>query len=372
MTTRENEMIWKVKPLVAAIAATLLTIPAMAGAQEAEMPDLAEEPADTVEDELEADEDSPKPWSVSGTVSMSAYQGLLASPSNDTEFAGEIDDGSGAYNMAYMLTSISPSYQWDEFQFGAQLAYLQFLTAAGGMNEPYEGRFQDISLSAQWAGYSHDGTGFSVAPSFQVTLPTSSRARAMTMRASTSLGVNVSRTFFDDLTLVYGLTGSRIFHEYTSPVMNIEEVGEDGALFRTEGTEAVEPGRFAVGGINTQWGLVNTLTAMFAVTDSLSANVQYQLSSGWSYKVTEDDEFASERQCTGRCPGRSANGRSAELGVGVLGVSYAASPNLSISGSLTTIRSPRTADNQSYNFPFWNSDMASNSTYLSLGFTGTY
>lgn len=370
LTTRENEMTWNAKPLVAACLAALMMTPAMAAAQD--VPDVTDEPEEAVDDDLEAEEAEDRPWGVSGTVSMNAYQGLLASPANDTEYAGEIDDGSGAYSIAYMLTSVTPSYQWEDFEFSAQLAYLQWLTAGGGFNEPYEGRFQDISLSAEWAGYSHDGTGFTISPSFELDLPTSSRAQAMTMLASTSLGVNISRTFFDDLTLVYGLTGSRIFHEYTSPVMDIEEVGDEAALYRTAGTEAVEPGRFAVGGINTQWGLVNSLAAMFSMTDSLSATVMYQLSSGWSYNVTEDDEFASERQCTGRCPGRSATGRTAELGVGVLSLSYLANQNLTITSSLTTIRAPRTLDNKSYNFPFLDTNFASNASYLSLSFTGTY
>ncbi len=370
-------MTWNAKPLAAASLAVLLMTPAIASAQDA--PDVMDDSVDTTEDEVDTevgeeaeDEVDDRPWAVSGTVSMNAYQGLLASPSNDTEFAGEIDDGSGAYNIAYMLTSVEPSYRWREFDFSADIAYLQYLTAAGGFNESYEGRFQDISLTAEWDGYSHDGTGISVSPSFDLALPTSSRARAMTMLASTSLGVNVTRTFFDDLTLVYGLTGSRVFHEYTSPVMNVEEVGDEGAIYRTGGTEAVEPGRFAVDGINTQWGLVNSLGAMFAITEKLNATVMYQHSAGWSYSITEDDEYASERQCTGRCPGRSANGRSAELGAGMLSLSYAASPNLAITSALTTMRAPRTADNKSYNFPFWDSNMASNASYLTLSFTGSY
>lgn len=364
---REQVMTWNANVVVAACVAGLLMIPSVAMAQDAPADDAAEDVAD---EPAEAEDD--KPWAIDGQVSINAYQGLLASPSNDTEFADDIDDGSGAYDVAYMLTSITPSYQWRDFTFSGEVAYLQYMTAAGGFNEPYEGRFQDISLAAEWAGISHDGTGFTISPSFELDLPTSSRAQAMTMLAHTSLGVNISRTFFDDLTLVYGITGSRIFHEYTSPVMNIDEVGEEAALYRTQGTEAVEPGRFAVGGINTKWGLVNSLAANFAINDRLSASVVYQLSSGWSYSVAEDDEYASERQCSGHCPGSSATGRTTEFGAGVLSLDYMANEHLSFGTSLTTLRTPRTADNKSYNFPFFDSTMAANSTYLTLSVSGSY
>ncbi len=367
-------MIRKNKIPVALAAVLLLCIPTTASAQDGvdAVDEGAEGAEDLVAEELEAGDDE-RPWSVSGSSTLYAYQGLFVSVANDSQYAGEVDDGSGAYNLAVLVSTIDPSYQWGDFTFAGQIRYDQNLTAAGGINEPYEGRFQDINFSAAHSGYSHEGTGITVAPSFGLALPTSSRARAMTMIASTSLGARLSRTFFDNLTLSYGLTGSRTFHRYTSPVMNIDEVGEENAHFRSDGAEAVEPGRFAVAGINTPWGLVHSLAANMAFSDRLTTTISFGLSTGWSYNVARDDEYASEYQCSGRCAGRSANGRSAQLSSGSVVVDYTLNDNLDISAGIGSVQPPKKANNQSYNFPFWNfSGAAANYSSLSLGVTGSY
>ena len=361
-------MIFDHQKWMAIAVAGCLLVPTVAAAQQG-----ADEGFDEPADEQALAESDDRPWSVSGSASLYAYQGLFVSVANDTEFAGQVDDGSGAFSMAVLASSVSPSYQWEDFTFSGQLGYTQFLTAAGGINEPYEGRFQDVGLAATHAGYTHEGSGISITPTLGVGLPTSTRSRRMTMIASTSLGARFSRMFFDRLHVAYGITGSRTFHRYTSPVVNISEIGEENALYRTDGAEAVEPGRLAVAGINTPWGLVHSLAANMSFTDRLSASISYGLSTGWSYNVAQDDEFASEYQCSGRCAGRSANGRGVQVASSSIIVDWVVNENLGVSGGIGTVQPPKSADNQRYNFPFWNfSRPAANYSSFTVGVTGRY
>ena len=367
---REKAMMKKTTVLLAMAAVGMMMLPAVATAQS--MPGAGPTPmtgetADDVEDvpEEQLREDD-RPWSVSGSVSMRMGQGIMASPSNDTQWEGEVHDGSGAFNRVSMSFGISPSYQWRDFAFSGQIGYQQYLSAGGGIIEPYEGRFQDIELSGGHEGWSHDGTGISVQPSFRATLPTSSSSRAQTRILGTGAGLGISRTFLDEFMLSYSLSGSRSFHRYTSPVMDIDEIGEDNALFRTDGTESIDPTRFAVAGINTKWGLSQSLSAGLMLSSRVMAMVNWSLSTSWSYDVVDTDEFSSEHECEGgRCSSQSS--------MGMLMVNYIINENMGLNIGLSTAQGARTSDNKSRAFPFYNfTSPASNRTNLSVGLMGSY
>lgn len=396
MTTlrNENSMILKRKALGAALLAASMMVVGPAFAEEpedvpaeevaevvddmtavpaddevAEMPGLdpdEEEEAD-IEDELDRllgeDESESRPWSVSGSTRMSVGQGTFVQLANDSQWAGEVHDGSGAYNRVSMSFGVSPSYRWNDFTFGASIGFSQNLTAHG-MNRPYETRFQDIGLSAGWSGYTFEQIGVSIRPSIGLSLPASARSQATTLRLGTSAGLSVSKSFFGSLTLSYSLRGSRSFYEYTSPVMSVQRVGEENAIYRLNGEEAVEPGRFAVAGVNTPWGLSNSLGASFRV-GKVGLTVGYTYTRRWSYDWTEQDEFTSERQCVGRCVGDGMSGN--------IGMSYSLNDWLSMSGGLSSGGLPKTMDQRSYNFPFWNfNGAAANSSSISLGLSARY
>lgn len=363
--TRENMMTLNARALAAAVAAIYLMVPAVVSGQAMPGPEeMADQSDDSVEEEMDG-EDEARPWSVSASMRMGVGQGTFVSLAEDSEHADEVQSGAGAYDRVSMSFAVSPSYTWNDFSFSGDVAYSQFLTAGGGSIEPYEGRFQDIGLSAGHSGYTHEGMGITIAPSFSASLPASARSRAMTTIVSTSLGTSISRNFFDSLTLGYRIGVSRNFHEYTSPVMDVDKIGEDNALFRVDGAESIEPGRMAVAGINTQWGMSHGVSASVMFSPQVMAMANYGLQTGWTYNVTEDDEFTSERQCVGRCSGQMSSG--------AVMLNYIVSPNLSFSGGISTQQSPKTADQKSYNFPFWNfSGGASNASSLTIGLSGSY
>lgn len=361
------------KILAAVATALCLSVPAAVIAQPMPQPDVepgAEDPEDAAEEEVEGemDDEEDRDWSVSGSLRMRVGQGTFVSVANDTEYADEIDDGSGAFNRVSLGVGISPTYRLGDYTLAGEIGFSQYLSAGGGSIRPYEGRFQDIELSASHEeGYTFDSIGVTLSPSANVTLPASKASRATTLITGTSLSLGVSKTFFDTLTLSYGLSGSRNFHQYTSPVVNIDEIGEENALYRVDGTEAIEPGRFMMPGrLNTQWGLSHSLSAMAMFGGKVMAMVNYSLMNSWSYAAGGyDDEFSSQYQCKTRCSGQMA--------MGMINVNYILNETVSLSMGLSNAQSPKTSDQRSYNFPFWNfSGAASNSSSISMGIMGSY
>lgn len=371
------------KVLIGALAAVWLTAPSTVMAQDMPGPeDLEVDEADPeisdadpedddTDSDAESDEDE-REWSVGGGIRTMIGQGTFVSPTNDTDYAGEVDSGAGAFDRVMMNFSVSGDYTWNDIAFDAGIGFTQALTpGGGGGTRPYEGRLQDLELGVGYAG--EDGleigdTGIRVSPSFGMSLPTSTSSRTMTLLTSLSGGVGISKRFFGKLGLSYRIGGSRAFHRYTSPVMQEDDIQDDefsSRLFRPDGSEDLGAGRFAVGRVNTQWGMSHTLSAQVMFSPKVMAMANYSISTNWSYPVTEDDEYASELQCTGYCAG--------QMSMGMIMVNYVMSENVMIMGGLTTTQSPKTADNKTFNFPFWNFDRpAANSSMLTIGVNGSY
>ncbi len=380
-------MTWNEKGVAAVLAAALMMAGGAVSAEQ--MPDMdpieeidgadaaetaiedaedeAEEDLDDLDDDLAGeDDDDDKPWTIGGSARMSVGQGTFAQVSNDTQWAGEVDDGSGAFNRVSMNFGLNTSYRWEDFSFSGSTSVSQGLTAGGSpiANAPYETRMGNIRLGAGWSGYEFEDLGISVRPSISASLPSSATSRAQTLILGTSASVGLSKTFFNNLTLSYSLGGSRSFFRYTSPVLQTERVGEENVLIRMDGAEAVEPGRFAIGRVNTPWGMSNNLSASFRL-GRVGANVSYTYTRRWSYAWTEEDDFTSDIQCVGRCVGDGMSG--------AIGLSYRLNDTRSLSGGLNTGGTPKTADQQSFNFPFWNFNGASaNRSSIALGLSGSY
>lgn len=334
--------------------------------------EAAEEAVDEVEDEAWAEKDDEeedsKDWSVTGSVRMNVGQGTFARVSNDSQWAGEVDDGRGFQSRVSMNFSVTPSYKWKDFTLSSTLSFQQWLTQGGGFNAPYEGRFGDIGLNASgsWKGWTIEQLGdLRIAPRASLNIPVirSAMTRTTTYRGSVGGGLNISKNFFKKLTLSYGLSGSLSHYDSTSPIVDISRIGEENALYRAEGAEAVAPGYIAIGGVNSPWSLNNSLSANFRIGD-VSATVTYAYSRRWSYNVTQDDEYSTDIQCAGVCSGDSMRGG--------ISLGYRVNDWLNLSGGLSSGGSPKTADQRSFNFPFWNFNSAVGPSSLNIGVSGTY
>lgn len=335
-----------------------------------EPPTIPAEAEAQVEDDLVADaivtaegDESKRAWSLSAGLRSSIGQGTFMTVKNDSGWEDTVKAPDNAYDRVSLSLSLGADYTLKEFTFGVEAAMSQYLTAGGGRNEVQEFRFQDVELSASWAGYTFEATDIKFAPSLSVGLPASTISRYESLWADTSLGLRFSKNFFKKVTIAYTLSGTMFFHEYTSPAVSLEKIGYENALYRAN--ELLSSTHIAVDGYNSQFGLSNSLSVRVPIWSTLTASVGYGLNTYWTYHHDNNDEFASEFACVGRCTTQMSSG-SVSLGYGI-------NDWLSVSAGLSSRQAPKTADNKSFRFPFWNfTGAAANMSSFSLGVSGTY
>ncbi len=369
------------KSLIAAMFAALAFGPSQAFAVEpdkqdpngngqAESDEEDDDEADAaVSDEVDATKEKRKAWRVGASVSTTVGSGTFANVSNDTELAEEVGDGDNAFDSIAAFIGVNGSYRLDDFTFGLRMSVSQGLTSNNGINSPFEARFQDIGLSASWAGYKIEAIDARVSANMGLSLPTSDVSQAQTRLLGSRVGASLSKTFLEKLNVSLSGGLSKNFHQFTSPVININEAGEGNVLFRRGGAEVVDDNVIAVGRINTEWSVSGNLSASFGITEDLSASVSYGLGNAWGYDVASRnvrDEFTSPFATTGRV--------SRQFVTSSLGVSYSFAKYFFASASVGTSAAPLTSDNRSLRFPFYDLEGggAANRSAFSFTVGGSY
>lgn len=319
-----------------------------------------EEADATIEDAAEKDG---KDWSISASLGSTIGQGTFVDPANDSEWAGLVDDGDNAYDRVNLSLSLRPAYSFGDYSVSGSFGAVQWLTAGGGANEPGEFRIQDVGLSGGWAGYTIPVIDTQVGAGLSLQLPTSTFSRALNLIVGTSVSGSLSKTFFERLTLSYSLSVGKDFHEREDLTVDAEDVGVENVLFRSG--EAVGGGQYAIGGVLTEWALVNGVSANVKIWEKLSGSVSYALIDSWTYDWENDDSFTAPLADTGR-----GHGQATSTGISL---SYPVWEHISLSGGIATSQQPKTDDQKSFRFPFWNFDGAArNASAIRLSVTGTY
>ncbi len=331
---------------------------AQVGAQETDELD------EVVEDELDEEgEEDEKAWSVSATLLTRVYQGMFAELENqDPDLSSpNASDPADAFDRWMNIYVLSGGYTLSDFSFSADVFWTHWMTPGGDSNGPYKLRFQDPELSASWSGYTFESIDTTVSARYALGLPASKISQAAGLVVSNSLSANVSRTFFDKLSLKYSLGGSWMPHSEPDQVLpeNIVDVYRPNEAIGSD---------VRVGGLNTQFGLTNALSASIPVWDKLSASASYSLTKYWTYHQDNDDENTSPHATIGR--------GTADMTLASVALSYPLGDYVNLSGGIRTQQTPKTADNSSFRFPFWSfsgrNAAAGNRSAVQLSVSGSY
>lgn len=354
--------------LVIALAVTLL--PAGAAAQvvgSSESSDASEASVQEDADETDTESDgSSKNWRVAGSVTSRVGQGTFVSVGNETGVSAPTAPNSTAFDRAALIYALKPSYEVGDFRFTGQISLTHWLTQGGGLNEPGEIRFQDSALKTRWSGYTFEAIGARLGGQVNLGLPTSAMSQtASRLLTATTTATLSKRLFGGDVTVTLIGGGSKLFHKYKSPRVDLDQVGEENALFRQGESEDLGSDLVAIGGLNPSWALTGGLNTRFSLVKNLSASVSYSLSKYWTYRIDNDDEFQSQYARTGR--------GQQDVSTASLSLAYKINDYLDVSGGLRTKQQPKTADNESFRFPFWNTQgAAANRSVLQLTVNGKY
>lgn len=292
-------------------------------------------------------------WTFSAFVQTSIGQGTFVNPSNDSAQAGVVGDGSNAFERINLVYGVSPSYTIGDFIISGSVSWTTWLSQGGDFtsNEPGQTRISDVTFDCFWLGHTFETFGTNINLDGGFSLPTSQASRYTSMIVDTFLSASVrqpvlGRRFF----LIGTLSGGKTFHEFTSPVLDAKQGGDfnENILFRANGAENLGDGLIAVDGRNTEYSLSGSVAAnIIVIPGTLNAGAAYGFTTFWSYAagITED-EFTNPNADPGRGVGQLASGR--------VSLTYQLPPNFFISAGVRSGQSPKTADNASFRFPFWN------------------
>jgi hypothetical protein len=347
--------------IIAALAlAGLVLAPGLVWAQGDATGVVEDDLDEAVEEDLDSGDAAEKPWSVSATLLTRVYQGMFVDLQNqdDELSAAGTEDPSHAFDRWLNLYVLSGGYTLGDFSLGAEFVASHWMTPGGGLNSPYEMRLEDTTLSASWAGYTIEPIDTTVSASYSVVAPTSVASQAVGLIAANSLGVKVSKTFVDNISLSYSLGGSWLPHRATSPQFDEEVVDIYRPNEKAGNAVAVE-------GVNTEYGLTNSLAASFPIWGDLSGSVNYSITKYWTYDRDNDDDKTSPNAKVGR--------GTVDLTTATASLSYKLHKHVSLAAGVRTRQQPKTADNSAFRFPWWNFEgAAGNTSAVQMSVTGSY
>jgi hypothetical protein len=289
-------------------------------------------------------------WTFSAFVQTSIGQGTFVSPTNDSKFSNTVGAGSNAFNRVNMAYGIGPSYTIGDYVISGGVSWTTWLSQGGGTNEPGETRISDVSFDCYWQGITFESTGTNINLDGGISLPTSQASRYTSQIVDAFLSASVRQPVLGRrLYLIGSISGDKTFHRFTSPVLDSNQGDfSENVLFRANGAENLGDGIIAIDGRNTEYALGASLGAnVIVLPGKLNASIGYGFNTFWSYAAgLEKDQFTNPNADPGRGVAQQTSAR--------VGLTYQLPPNFYISAGIRSAQTPKTADNSSFRFPFWN------------------
>jgi len=174
--------------------------------------------------------------------------------------------------------------------------------------------------------------------------PTSKLSQLQTKILGLRLGLKTSYKPLDWMSITFSSYATKNFNRYTNYVLDEDDFSIP-LVARAGGAESVESGLVANGLAPSEWFVTNAISVGFTFLEKFNATVGWTMLNAFSYADHPIDELSSPHAVAGR-------GR-ADLMYGTIEVGYGITDNVSVSLGSTVEQSPKTADNQSFRFPFW-------------------
>lgn len=315
---------------------------------------------------------SNKIWNVGATLSTRIGQGTFVRLENqdalDAEFGG---DSSNAYDRVSASLSLSGSLVlFKQFIATANMSATQWVTEGGGTTYPNELRISDASIDIFWFGKTFEKTRTNLSVDVGANFPTSRFSRAASVIVDPFAVFILRQPLLGKMFFVGSLVTGKTFHRFTSPTADLNKRDDGNPLFRANGAEDLGDGIVAIGGRNTEYFLAPTVGFNFIVLPKMTASVRYRYARFWSYEGLIPEECAADEFCNPNASGGRGVGDQVS---GSIGVNYQLSKNFFLGGGISSAQRPKTSDNASFRFPFWNFEgAAANSSAINARLTFNY
>lgn len=235
----------------------------------------------------------------------------------------------------------------------------QELTDSDIDNHPYQPIFYDMQLRARYTPPELPVLGINTFVEARAYLPTSRLSLYETLVTGLMARLTFMRSF-GPIVLAAGGYFRKNFHRYQSPVVEVS--GRVPSLYaRAGGVEDLRGSTIAIAGNNVSFATQGWLAISYVPLPALSFSLLYGVSNAWTYRSYPKDERSSVYAKGGR--------GQRDTAWGGLDIWYRFTRRFSLSAGVFTAANPKTEDNQSFRFPFYDFNAtASNLTtfYLNL------
>jgi len=290
------------------------------------------------------------PFTLNGLVEMGVGQGsFVADP-----------DARNPY-VAWAVSVVPAYYPKPALTLSAFAKVAQELTRSDVDNYHHQPIFYDMQARVRYAPPPIPRLDVASIVELRAYAPTSTLSRYETLVLG-ALGRWALFRSFGPLVVAYGGSFRKNFHRYEGPVI---DPGHAPRLFsRVGGAEDLRGSSVAIAGNNVSFSLLNALSVSYVPRSNLSFSLSYGLSQAFTYARYPRDALTSPHADPGR-------GRR-DVGFGGAEAWYRFDPRFSLSAGVFTSASPKTEDNQSFRFPFYDfKSTASNLTLFYLAVTVT-
>ena len=263
--------------------------------------------------------------------------------------------------FAWAVSAVPAYYPMPALTLAVYAKLAQELTQSDLDNYHYQPVFYDMQLRCRYTPPTIPVADINSVVELRTYLPTSTISRYETL----IMGLMARWAFFRSfgpIVLAYGGSFRTNFHQYQSPVL---DPGEDPMIYaRLGGADDMRGSNVAIAGNNVSFAIQNALSVSYVPLPNFSLSFSYGLANAWTYKTYPKDDMSSPYADGGR--------GQRDTAFGGLDLWYRFDQRFSLSGGVFTSASPKTDDNQSYRFPFYDfTSTASNLTTFYLALTVT-
>ena len=253
--------------------------------------------------------------------------------------------------VAWGAAFVPAYYPIPELTLSVYAKVAQEVTNSDLDNTRQEPVFYDMQLRARYALGNIPVIDVQSVIEARLYLPTSKVSQYETLVLGALARALFTRAF-GPIVVTYLTVFRKNFHQYQSPVIDDAR----GLYSRAGGAEELRGSSVAVPGNNVSYVFQNLLSVSYVPLPNLAISIYYGLANGRTYRSYPKDEQSSVYASAGR-------GRR-DSGFGGLDLWYRFDERFSLSAGAYTASSPRTEDNKSFRFPFY--DVTSTATNLTL------
>ena len=243
------------------------------------------------------------------------------------------------------LLSVRPRYYFTDQIFAElRIDLQQELTTSynSGTTKKRQLMPSDTLLTVKWmnaAAYEH---WIMFSPYIRLGAPSSYESHFRNLYLSAAAGFDIT-SILGPAVLTYTFRFNKNFNETTQATVGVDEL-RPVASVRAGGAEDLGS-TIATGINNTSFSIFNSLMLSFLLSDEWTLTAQFAIANAWTYSDIPLDEMSG----TGATGGRGQR----DLMYGVVDLSYQPFKHVGFSLGISTRQLPKSADNKSYRFPWW-------------------